>query len=267
MSRIDISHILQEWPYDPEKNVRRFISPDGSEKLQVRLPLGIEQYELDGRPDGLRPEGRESYLELFQGRLEGQDRETRCLSPGDCALLYEEGVLYYFRYLLCFQIGDYDRVIRDTRRNLCLIDLLDARAVRDEDRVRLEQYRPYILRMLASARVLQRAGGDDFESAKKILSAAIGEIDRLEEVPTPTFEFEKKRSLAILRGMVEEMRRRHVVPSEKEQLRRRLRAAVETEDYERAAKLRDRLKAMDRGRSGNERSEGGPDQPEVEKHP
>jgi len=251
MCPADISEILREWPYDPQRNVRRVVAPDGSEKLQVRLPLGIEQYELDGRPDGLRPEGRESYLELIEERLAKESPGARRLSGEECDLLYEEGMLYYYRYLLCFQIGDYDRVIRDTQRNLRMFDLVRRWAERPEDKVRLDQYRPYILRILASARALKEASQEDLRSARSILARAIEEIEALEEVPTPTFRFERERSLTILRGMVEEMER-HDVPSEKEQLRRRLRAAVKAQDYERAAKIRDLLRAMDQAASSGE---------------
>ncbi len=264
MCAADISKTLQEWPYDPQCNVRRVVDLDGSEKLQVRLPLGIEQYELDGRPDGLRPGGRESYLELYLERLGDVSEDARQLSAEECELLHEEGVLYYFRYLLCFQIGDYDRVIRDTQRNLRMFDFVRERAARQEDKLKLDQYRPYILRVLASAMALKCAGKEDFGSARKMLSQAIQEIEDLEEVPTPTFEFEKQRSLSVLRGMVKEMRS-HRAPSEKEQLRQRLRAAVEAEDYERAAKLRDVLRAMDQAASLDERPDSGPNEPKVEK--
>src|SRR3989304_9335538 len=130
MSQLDISDILKSWPDNPERNIRRVVAPDGSEKLQVRLPLGIEQYELEGRPDGARPEGRESYLELFAERLNAHDEVERKLTEEECTLLQDEGMLYYFRYLLCFQIGDYDRVIRDTQPHLRMFDLVHKYAVR-----------------------------------------------------------------------------------------------------------------------------------------
>ena len=243
MPDFEISDVLREWPYDPERNVRRITASDGSEKLQVRLPLGIEQYELDGRPDGRRPEGCESYLDMFLERFKAEGG-ARMLSPEECALLYEEGVLYYFRYLLCFQIGDYDRVARDTRRNLRMFDLVHELGGRDEDKVKVDQYRPYVLRMLASALAMRYAGHGDVENAVGALNNAISEIERIEHVPGATFAMEKRRSLSLLRAMVEEMREQ--APSETDQLRRRLKAAVEAEQYERAAKLRDVLRVMEK---------------------
>jgi hypothetical protein len=253
MPSADISDVLREWPYDPKHNVRRIMTADGRESLQVRTPLGIEQYALDGRPDGLRTRGRESYLEFFLERFEKQkEGETPPkLSARNCALLHEEGVLYYFRYLLCFQEGDYERVMRDTRRNLRMFDLIHAYGEREEDKVQGDQYRPYVLRMLASATAMKLAESKEFNQAYQVLSNAIQEIERLADVPTQVFELEKERSISILRTMSSQMRKRHL-PSEEEDLRRQLKAAVEAEDFERAAKLRDLLREMKAGLSGRE---------------
>lgn len=56
----DLSEFLKHWEYDDQNYVRFFTGADGREIMQVRQPLGIEQYELDGRPDGLHPEGEKS---------------------------------------------------------------------------------------------------------------------------------------------------------------------------------------------------------------
>jgi len=247
MTAYDLSEILKEWPYDPERNVRRVTRADGREWIQVRLPLGIEQFELDGRPDGRRPRRKESWLEYYLQRLKAQPEGERRLEPPDCARLIEEGVLYYYRYLLLFQLGDYDRVIRDTTRNLQMLDLIQKYAVDEDDKVRIAQYQPYIVRMLASARAMKLAGEGRVDEAKQVIEDAILEIESLPEVPVPTFAFERRRSLTVLRGMLGEMKEQQA-PSEIEQLRARLRAAVEAEDYERAAKLRDFLRRMEETR-------------------
>lgn len=266
MADVDIGDILEGWPYDAERNIRRIVAQDGKERLQVRLPLGIEQYEMDGRPDGSRPEGRESYLDVVVKKLDARSEADRTLTPEECANLYEEGVLYYFRYLLLFQIGEYDRVIRDTSRNLRMFDLIHAYGAREEDKKRVDQYRPYVLRMLASSRALKLASEGKRELAREILSEALEEIEGLEPVPTATFQFEKERSTAILRGMASEMEQKRP-PSEMDIMRGRLERAIEGEDYERAARLRDMLRHMQAGASGGGPSEPGSHDPEIEKHP
>ena len=245
MSDFDISHILQRWPYDPERNVRRIASLSGTEKLQVRLPLGVEQYELDGRPDGLCPDGCESYLELFQHRC-AEAGGGFSLSHLDCRLLYEEGVLYYFRYYLCFQIADFDRVIRDTQRNLAMFDFADRYAKRDEGKARLNQHRPYVMRMRASAKALQLAATGEYERGADVLREAIDGIEMLEPVQTETWRVERDRSVSILQGMLKETQEK-APPSKTERIRCLLDAAVSAENYERAARLRDILHRMGRG--------------------
>ncbi|MEC9352291.1 MAG: DNA helicase UvrBC, partial [Planctomycetota bacterium] len=66
----DISKILQDWKYGDDDHVRRVTTASGDEVLQVRLPLGIEQYELEGRPDGLRPQGEESWFHHYSSQAE-----------------------------------------------------------------------------------------------------------------------------------------------------------------------------------------------------
>jgi hypothetical protein len=63
--------------------------------------------------------------------------------------LHEEGLLYYFRYLLFFRIGEYELCARDTERNLRLADFVLARGQGTEMTTAIEQYRPYIMRMQA----------------------------------------------------------------------------------------------------------------------
>src|ERR1041385_4718989 len=100
--KFDLRDLLKDWPYDPENDVRR-IEVDGREVLQVRLPLGIEQYELHGRPDGQRPYGKESLLDHHLERLGEAERDGKAadfaLTPDDCAELFSEGTLNYYRYL------------------------------------------------------------------------------------------------------------------------------------------------------------------------
>ncbi len=74
---IDLRETLKSWPYDPENDARVTTGKDGRCILQVRTPLGIEQMEMDGRPDGLRPHGVESNLKFHLMRLEEAERGKR----------------------------------------------------------------------------------------------------------------------------------------------------------------------------------------------
>src|SRR5512140_3634848 len=155
---VDLRKLLKDWPFEPDDDVRLVKGDDGRDILQVRTPLGIEQYELDARPDGARPHGRESVFahysgQLDQARAEGREEHFR-LSARECGELFGEGTLYYFRYVRLFQLKDWARTLRDTSRNMQVFDFVHQYAKRPEDRDYLEKWRPYIIRVNASAAVM-----------------------------------------------------------------------------------------------------------------
>ena len=158
----DLSPLLKSWPYDPENDARVVPGHDGREVLQVRTPVGIEQLEMVGRPDGVRPHDQESALEfqlqrLAKAKAAGNEAEFE-LDAEECAELFGEGTLYYLRYLRLFQLKRWAATVRDTTRNLRLFDFVRQYAAREEDQSYLEKWRPYIVRMNAAER-LQAALG------------------------------------------------------------------------------------------------------------
>ncbi len=220
---------------------------DGREILQVRTPLGVEQLEMQGRPDGARPRGLESALEFHLqrfARAEASGGEAAFeLSAEDCAELFAEGMLYYWRYLHLFQLERWADTVRDTARNLQLFDFVHGHAGREEDRSQLEKWRPYILRMNAAASALLALEQGDAAKALQIIQAARHQLDSLAEIEDEVFHFERERSQSALRELEVQVRRR-VPVSPVERLERQLRQAVERQDFERAAELRDRLRAL-----------------------
>ena len=64
----DLKALLESWAYDANDCVRVVTLADGRDVMQVRLPLGIEQYELSGRPDGRRPHDAESAFDYHLER-------------------------------------------------------------------------------------------------------------------------------------------------------------------------------------------------------
>ncbi len=244
---VDLRDLLKSWPYDPENDARIVAGADGREILQVRTPLGIEQYEMEGRPDGERPHGKDSALEhqlqrLEKARREGREDDFR-LSARDCGELFNEGTLYYFRYVRLFQLKEWARTVRDTSRNLRVFDLVHTHAGRDEDRNFLEKWRPYILRVNATAAAMLELQKNAYDAALKITNDAIQKVEGLEEVDDETFTFERERSLSALRDLAGQIQKNRPL-SELEQLEHQLRRAIERQEFERAAQLRDRIRAL-----------------------
>ena len=243
----DLTALLRDWPYDADENMRIIEAEDGRSVLQVRQPLGVEQYELDGRPDGERPFRRESVVAALNERLE-KHRETSGddegfeLTHDDCVLMQSEGVLYYYRYLLLFQLDDYDRVIRDTGHNLKICELLENYCVDNDDRNAVLQFKPYIVRMHAMARAMQYSGSDEPDAATSIIDQAFVEIQGLEKIDSPAFQFERVRSVNYLRQARDQIGEQTSDPKKK--LEDELQRAVDDEDYELAAQLRDQIRDL-----------------------
>jgi hypothetical protein len=242
---VDLRSALQSWPYDPDDDSRLVPGEDGRSILQVRTPLGIEQYELEGRPDGLRPHGMESALEYHLKKLEeAQAAGTQFeLGPRECSELFNEGTLYYFRYVRLFQLKDWERTRRDTSRNLRVFDLVNHYARREEDKLFLEKWRPYILRVHATAGIMIELEKKDYNQALRQAEAAVQQLEDLSELEDETFQFERERSRTALGELAEQIRKNRPL-SELEQLERKLRRAVERQEFERAAQLRDQIRAL-----------------------
>jgi hypothetical protein len=243
----DLRRLLASWPFDPDNDARAVRGDDGREILQVRTPVGIEQFEMDGRPDGVRPHDQESALEyqlqrLAKARAAGREAEFE-LDAEDCAELFGEGTLYYFRYLRLFQLKRWAATVRDTTRNLRLFDLVRQHAAREEDQGYLEKWRPYILRINAAAAALMTLDKGAHDKALEIIRAAIERIEGLEEMDDDTFKFERGRSLTALRELAAQIQQTRPV-SAVERLERQLRRAIDRQEFERAAELRDRLREL-----------------------
>ncbi|MBI4662278.1 MAG: UvrB/UvrC motif-containing protein [Verrucomicrobia bacterium] len=246
-SSVDLRGLLQGWPYDPEDDTRTARGDDGREILQVRLPLGLEQYELNGRPDGVRPHGMDSLLDFHLKRLaEAKASEQDAaftLTHEECAGLFAEGTLYYYRYLHLFQIKDWLRTVRDTSRNLRMFDFVHRYAESEPDQMYQEQWRPYLMRMNSAASAMLELENGNHDKALEIIQTTISNIHSLPEMEDETFKIERRRSLAALRELAGQIQKTKPV-SELERLEQDLRGAIETQQFERAAELRDRIRAL-----------------------
>ncbi len=169
-SNKDITPVLRGWDYEPGTiNVRKVSGLDGAPKLQMRLDLGLLQMEMTGRPDGTRPHGCESLLDYFEKQLIDHRRRNGTdlgfqINPSSCQSLREEAVMYYHRYLSLFVLEEFPGVVRDTARNLRVLDLCHKFAAEEQDRLVLEQYRPYITMMNARAQASIQFKEGDFRA-------------------------------------------------------------------------------------------------------
>lgn len=237
---IDISDMLDSWSYDSDEiNVRRIMGVDGREKYQMRLALGVLQMEVEGRPDGLSPNGCESLLEYYAEELKEQGDDF-CLNSYECGELRAEATMYYHRYLSAFLLEDYEITCRDTHRNLRLFDLLGRYAEEDKDREACEGYRPYVLRMNASARAQLDIRAKDFSHASAVVKQTMEQIKEFYRKHSKEDEISTSRDLEALRIMADNVREM-ISASPEQKIIKQIQQAVQEERYEDAALLRDQL--------------------------
>tara|TARA_Y100000588_G_scaffold264089_1_gene278842 strand:+ start:421 stop:1203 length:783 start_codon:yes stop_codon:yes gene_type:complete len=245
----DITRILGEWEYDPNSNVREIWGDDGVCKIQVRIDQGafqgILQLNLDGRPDGEKPHGFDFVLDYYCHLCEQREGEGEefVLDSKACSELFDESARIYGRYAFLLELRDYERVIRDTERNISLFRFVNTYAEREEDRTNLEKWWPYILRIRATARAMLASQEGAHDQAVEIVRQACDEIDQMPEVEAEEFFIERERSQQVLETLEEELQENRPL-SQEEQLQRDLDAAIERENFEKAAELRDALKKL-----------------------
>ncbi len=246
---MDISHILESWDYKPDEvNVRTIVGDDGKEKVQMRLDLGLLQMEVDGRPDGKRPYGFESFLDYHLDALQrykerhGTDKGFR-LTAEEASRLRQEALQYYHRYLSFFFLENWVGLVRDTARNMRVFDVLWQYGPEDE-RWSSEQYRPYVIMMNTRGKVSLALQERDFDLALKQLQGGIAAIEAFFDTHGRPEMVAESQELQFLREWLEKVRERRPL-TQRERLQRALESAIREEAYERAAQIRDALKALD----------------------
>lgn len=244
----DIADVLARWPYQSgQPNVRQFVGDDGEVRLQIRLDLGILQMFADGRPDGERPHGHESLLEYYEAAMEDSadqpEAERLKLSAEECSQLRDEALQYYHRYMAMLVLEEFDAVLRDTTRNLRVFDLCREHAETDEDRAALEQYRPYVLMVRTRALASQAIKDGETKAALFSVDQGLEQIRRVYADQGDAAAFERSQEVQMLRQMRESLAPK-LPRTRREELKEELDAAVEAEDYERAARIRDELKKL-----------------------
>lgn len=241
----DITDILDGWEYEPQRiSVRKIMGDDGKVKIQLRLDLGLLQMETEGRPDGTRPYGEESLLDYYQTLLEERGAEQFELDPEDCARLRMESMQYYHRRISFFELREYAAAARDAEHNLRIMDLINEYAREKSDRAASEQYRAFVLMHRTQALTSVLLERKDFEGALRHIDEGIEEIERFLREYGREEMIGETQELRFLRRWREEIQK-NKPRSLRDELEKRLQEAVEREEYERAAKLRDMIRGME----------------------
>lgn len=237
--RHDIDRILHEWPYEPgEISARLVRASDRREVLQMRVEMGVLQLETAGRPDGTRPGGAETYLGYLTELAEQEGDEPFVLSSEQCSEVDREFMQFYHRRICWLALREFRRAANDADHTLALMDFAHDHSPNEEWALSHDQYRPFVLfhrTQAAALATLEEAGA---HAAMKELD---GGLDRLHDLFIE-YDAEEQFDDDDLVCRLHELRdtlceQYELKPSLSEQLA----AAVANEQYELAAKLRDKL--------------------------
>jgi hypothetical protein len=246
----DISPLLNEWEYQPGQiGVRQFKGKDGIQKIQLRVDLGVLQMSAHGRPDGKTPYGYESLLEYFEARLakykkahDGNDEDFQ-LPAEDCSRLQQEAIQYHHRYICLFQLQDYAGVVRDTKRNLKVFDLVENYAASEELAWSLQQFRPQVLMMLARAKGSMALEAGEYGEAIDAVKNGLDQLREFYQKNGKTEMLEQSGEIQSLEVWLKELQAKRPL-TKREKLEFALSEAIRREDYEEAAKVRDTLRNL-----------------------
>jgi hypothetical protein len=252
----DITNLLNEWMYEPDEVMVRIVhGEDGRSKIQLRVDLGLLQMEMDGRPDGVRPEGCESWLEYYERMQRSHDEAhpdgpAMELKPDDCARLWRESVQFYHRYLSFWHLDLFDLCARDTQRNLRLFAFIRAHAGDDRLKLQFDQWRPYVqmmhTRAVATPLMAQRA----FAEGLRVIEAGIEAIREFLDEYNQSHRAEECVELVSLEHWRDEIISQEEQAAEARPkskislLRRKLAEAVSAEQFEEAARIRDEIRRL-----------------------
>jgi hypothetical protein len=249
----DISHLLEQWEYQPGHIVvRRFKAKDGTEKIQLRVNLGLMQMNAEGRPDGKRPFGHPSLLEYYQARLYKYVAEHNGSDAGftlkreDCNKLQLEALQYHHRCFCLLQLEDYPAVIRDAERNLAIAEFVSKHVQTPDLAWSVLQFQPQLLTVLTRARGAQALQVGDYPLAIQLVEEGIEKVRAFSREAAPGEPSDESVEELSLEEWLEEIRAKRPL-SKREKLEQALREAVKSEDYERAAQVRDELRSLPAG--------------------
>ncbi len=247
---LDISDLLEHWDYKPgQVVVRKFKGKDGKEKIQLRVDLGLLQMNREGRPDGKRPFGHDTLFDYYQARLYRHLAENAGNADGfklkseDCAKLQIEALQFHHRYISLLQLGDYAAVVRDADHNLALFEFVGKHAETEELAWTLRQFQPQLLMILPRARAMQAMEADDYPEAIGLIEQGLEQVGEFYRTHGKSELVEQSGEIHSLESWLTELRANRPL-SDREKLERALSDAVQREDYERAAQMRDALRNL-----------------------
>jgi hypothetical protein len=220
---------------------------DHGKKIRVVTQRGTFYLDIDGRPDGAEPS-----LPAFLKQKDKHSPDASgifALNDLDVQRLSEEAFLYRLRREYFFKVGDYVRSIRDVNIGIQIIDLITGFAENPELCLFFLQFRPdqEIFKRTAEAKLAIQQ--KDYSLARQRIELAAAFVREIISKHADVFSKDwQEQRLNQLKKVYDEIGStwendlsplRNSPPSLEEQLR----VAIEAEEYELAAELRDIIRS------------------------
>jgi hypothetical protein len=238
----DIDPVLEGWEFKPGAVQARLVkSREGRQVLQMRVELGVLQMESAGRPDGARPHGHVTYFDFLQALALANSKKNQnfVLDEEQAEAADREFVQFYHRRICWLALREYARAVRDADHTLAFMDFVKRHSPNEEYTQAHEQYRGFVLFHRTQAASALQVEKDDPERA---IDEIRGGLDRLKAF-FREYEMEEQMDED---SMVQHLRKIETALREQYDigatLQEQLEKAVAAEDYEQAARLRDKLK-------------------------
>ena len=235
----NISDILQDWDYDSQSIRARIVAGQDGEAdvLQMRVEMGIIQMAVDGRPDGIRPEGFATYLDYLLQEEISQGNEWD-LNDEQCMEVDREFMQFYQRRISWLSIKEYQQVVRDADHTLALMDFCKRHSPDDGWTIVHEQYRPFVLFHRTQAAAYHQLNESTPQAAIECINDGLNTIRSIFESHDLEEHFDEDELVSQLRDIRESLRDEYNVGKT---LHEQLADAIASEQYERAAEIRDQL--------------------------
>ena len=235
----NISDILQDWDYDSQSIRARIVAGQDGEAdvLQMRVEMGIIQMAIDGRPDGIRPEGFATYLDYLLQEEISQGNEWD-LNDEQCMEVDREFMQFYQRRISWLSIKEYQQVVRDADHTLALMDFCKRHSPEDGWTIVHEQYRPFVLFHRTQAAAYHQLNESTPQAAIECINDGLNTIRSIFESHDLEEHFDEDELVSQLRDIRESLRDEYSVGKT---LHEQLADAIASEQYERAAEIRDQL--------------------------
>jgi UvrB/uvrC motif len=238
----DIDFVLDNWEYKSGIAQARLVQAhDGRQVIQLRIDLGVLQLETTGRPDGARPHGHATYFDYLQEQVRSARKAERnfALSEEQCQDADREFLQFYHRRMCWLALRQYNRAMGDADHTLAFMDFVKRHAPNEEYLDAHEQYRGFVLFQRTQASAALQVENNAPEEAINEIRLGLDRIRAFFAADEREEEMEEDGMVQHLRHVESTLRKQYQIGATLEE---QLQQAIADEDYERAARLRDKLK-------------------------